>query len=74
MTHPLKKYRVENDLSQSDVAGLIGTTKQTVCRIETGTRTASAELMLKIAEMTGNKVTPNDLLLSHSGSPDAVAS
>lgn len=60
--HPLRKWRLETGLTQVALAALVDCTKATICRIEKGGRVASPDLMLRIAEVTRNAVTPNDLL------------
>jgi transcriptional regulator with XRE-family HTH domain len=62
-THPLRAWRQAAGISQEELAGKVGTTKSVISRIETGARDASAELLRKIADVTGNQVTPNDVLL-----------
>ncbi|MEM1040871.1 MAG: helix-turn-helix transcriptional regulator [Pseudomonadota bacterium] len=68
MEHPLKKYRTLHSLSQGELAEKLECSKQTVCRIELGRRKPSIDLMAKIARVTNNVVTPNDLLFSNGGS------
>lgn len=63
MDHPLRRYREKHDLSQAALAALLGTTKVTVSRLETGRRSASGDLLKRIADVTDGEVTPNDLLL-----------
>lgn len=73
MDHPLRRYREKRELSQAALAALLGTTKVTVSRIETGTRSASGDLMKRINEVTGGEVTPNDLLLGRPTKSEAEA-
>lgn len=53
--HPLKAYRDQQrpPLTQQGLARLLGVTKATVCRWETGTRKPELDQLLKIADMTG---------------------
>lgn len=60
--HPLRAYRQRHGLSQRQMANLLGTTKVTVSRIETGTREPSGDLLRRIAAATMGEVMPNDVL------------
>lgn len=53
--HPLKTYREKHNppLSQEALAGLLGVTRTTVARWETGTRKVDHELLGEISEATG---------------------
>ena len=53
--HPLKRYRDEQvpPLTQDDLAGLLGVSKASVSRWETGARKIDDELLPKVAEVTG---------------------
>jgi putative transcriptional regulator len=45
----LKVYRAEHDLTQQDLAGKLGVTRQTIIAIERGKYDPSLELAFKIA-------------------------
>lgn len=72
-THPLKRYRDSRQLTQRELAAMIGTSDVTVARLETGTRQPSFDLMRRIAEATDGQVTPNDFLAKPSAEPGAAA-
>lgn len=63
MENALKLYRQRNDLSLDEIADRLGCSKATVSRLENGKQNVSSDLLLKICEVTGQEVTPNDLLL-----------
>jgi putative transcriptional regulator len=52
----LKVARAERDLSQEDLAGLAGVTRQTICSIETGQYCPSALLAFILACRLGKPV------------------
>ncbi|MDP7079578.1 MAG: helix-turn-helix transcriptional regulator [Candidatus Undinarchaeales archaeon] len=49
MKNRLKVYRAEHDLTQQDLAGKLGVTRQTIIAIERGKYDPSLELAFKIA-------------------------
>jgi transcriptional regulator with XRE-family HTH domain len=51
--HPLRAYRLQNDLSLADIAGVLGVTRQQLHRIETGQRTLTPRLAIAIEEELG---------------------
>lgn len=53
--HPLKAYRDQQrpPLTQQGLARLLGVTKATVCRWETGTRKPEPDHLVQIADVTG---------------------
>lgn len=57
----MKKYRVEEKLTQEKLAALTGLSVQYVGNIERGNATASLETVMKICEAL--KITPNHLLI-----------
>ncbi|MFO0845273.1 MAG: helix-turn-helix transcriptional regulator [Gemmataceae bacterium] len=52
----LKVARAERDLSQEDLAGLVGVTRQTISSIETGQYCPSALLAFLLAKALGKQV------------------
>ena len=58
-THPLKAYRDRHDLSQGDLADMLGVSRVAVTRWESGARQPDRDLLAKIAEKTG--IHPADL-------------
>lgn len=60
MDHPLKVFRKKRDLTQADLATLLGVTKATISRWETGERAPRRSDIWRIASKTG--LTPVDLL------------
>ncbi len=52
-SHPLKVWREANSLNQEEAAAILGTTKPTISRLETGARTPSLTLAAKLSEHTG---------------------
>ena len=53
MKNKIKELRKANKLSQSDLADIVGTTRQTITSIEVGKYTASLGLAYKIAHHFG---------------------
>ena len=60
-SHPLKTYREQQDppLTQEDLARMLGVTKATISRWESGARKVDAEKLPEVSEKTG--VSPADL-------------
>ena len=56
----LEEYRKTNRLNRSQMGRVLGVSGMTVCRYETGVRIPTREIMNRIIEETGGKVTPND--------------
>jgi transcriptional regulator with XRE-family HTH domain len=52
-THPLRKWRSDQGLSQDEAAPLLGVKKPTISRWETGSRTPSLAQAAKLSETTG---------------------
>jgi putative transcriptional regulator len=52
----LKVARAEKNISQEDLAGLAGVTRQTICSIETGQYCPSALLAFILASQLGKSV------------------
>lgn len=52
----LKVARAEHDLSQAELAGLAGVTRQTISAIETGLYCPSALLAFRLAKHLGKRV------------------
>lgn len=53
MNNQLKKYRLENKLTQQVLADRIGINKTTYSNFETGARNPSLRVALKIQKITG---------------------
>jgi putative transcriptional regulator len=49
----IKKYRLENNLSQQDLAIAVGVSRQSINSIERGRYTPSLQLALKFAQLFG---------------------
>jgi transcriptional regulator with XRE-family HTH domain len=54
-THPLKEYRKNHipNLSQAQLAALLGVTRITIARWETGARNIDQEKLTAVCELTG---------------------
>lgn len=52
----LKKYRSKKDITQEELAGEVGVSRQTINAIETGKYSPSLELALKIADFFNTTV------------------
>jgi putative transcriptional regulator len=52
----VKLARVENNLTQAQLAGLVGVTRQTIGLIEAGKYNPTIKLCLMIAEVTGKTI------------------
>lgn len=60
MEHPLRRYRNSNgNMTQADLARLLGVTSVSVSRWETGQRQIRGALLAKISQKTG--LHPRDL-------------
>jgi len=51
--HPLKKYRIENRLTQAKVAEMLDTSIATVCRIERGTQGLTIAMTFRLMRKFG---------------------
>ncbi len=56
MKNNVKHFRDENDISQTDLANVLGVSRQTIHSIETGKFIPSTLLALKIAKYFGIEV------------------
>jgi transcriptional regulator with XRE-family HTH domain len=63
----VRQFRRMQDLSQDDLAARVGASRVTLCRFETGARMPSIEMLEKLADALGVKVT--DLLAEESTLP-----
>lgn len=57
MTHPLRLYRLKKGIKAAEFAVLIGTSRQSLNRIENGNQTPSLGLAAKIEQATNKEVT-----------------
>lgn len=51
--HPLREYRKANGLTLVNLAEAVGSSKATICKIETGAREPNLHLAVRLSEMTG---------------------
>lgn len=72
MEHPVRKLRHERNLTLEEAALQLGTSKGNLSRIETGAHGAGPELIRRIQDWSGGKVTPNDMFAFDPGA-QAVA-
>jgi putative transcriptional regulator len=56
LANRLRVARAERDVSQEQLAGLVGVTRQTISSIETGLYSPSALLAFQLAEKLGKRV------------------
>lgn len=57
MSNSLRYYRREKEISQSELAKLVGVTRLTISNIETGkTKDPATSITLKISEILGQSV------------------
>ena len=56
----LTEARLEKQMSQAELAALIGTQRSNICRIESGTQNLSLDMLIRISEALGKDV---DMLL-----------
>jgi transcriptional regulator with XRE-family HTH domain len=61
-THPLRAYRKLHGIALGDLASRLGIHKSVLSRLERYGHNASADLLRRIADVTGGEVTPNDVL------------
>ena len=62
----LTEARLEKQMSQAELASLIGTQRSNICRIERGTQNLSLDMLIKISEALGKDV---DMLLEERREP-----
>lgn len=62
----LTEARLEKQMSQAELASLIGTQRSNICRIESGTQNLSLDMLIKISEALGKDV---DMLLEERRAP-----
>jgi transcriptional regulator with XRE-family HTH domain len=60
--HPLTRYRQRHGLTLAAFAKLVGTTKGTISRIETGTREPAVSLLRQIVAATRHEVSADDII------------
>jgi transcriptional regulator with XRE-family HTH domain len=72
--HPLRTYRERHGISLAKLAEIVGTTRQSLFRIEGGTQRPALDMMARIAAATNGEVTANDLVAAgqNSASPEAA--
>ena len=63
------KYRLEHDLTQQQLAAMIGTSHSAISRLESGQATISLKTMKRIAEALGGRLVLGIELDSTSGEP-----
>jgi transcriptional regulator with XRE-family HTH domain len=68
----LRDYRVQNNLTQSQLGNLIGISAVAICRYENGVK-PKPDVMSKIVEITQGAVTPNDFYDLPANEPDGEA-
>ncbi len=56
MNNRVKEFRKENKVTQDDLAGAVGVTRQTIISLENGKYNASLQLAYKIAKYFGVKI------------------
>ena len=52
----LTEARLEKQMSQAELANLIGTQRSNICRIESGTQNLSLDMLIKISKALGKDV------------------
>lgn len=62
----LTEARLEKQMSQAELASLIGTQRSNICRIESGTQNLSLDMLIRISEALGKDV---DMLLEERIEP-----
>jgi transcriptional regulator with XRE-family HTH domain len=62
----LTEARLEKQMSQAELASLIGTQRSNICRIESGTQNLSLDMLIKISEALGKDV---NMLLEEKKEP-----
>ncbi len=56
MNTKIKEFRKKNKVTQDDLAGAVGVTRQTIISLENGKYNASLQLAYKIAKYFGVKI------------------
>ena len=69
----LSEFLRQNQVTLTEFATRIGTTTATVSRIADGIVVPRRKLLLRIFEVTGGQVTPNDLTGIHPPNPTTDA-
>lgn len=60
--HPLRRWRRARDMTQGELAQLLGVRLFAVSRYERGERTPRPAVLARIRDVTGGAVTANDFL------------
>lgn len=60
--HALRLYRIKHQISLEQLAVIVGTTRATLSRVETGTQQPSMALLKKIIMATGGEVSADDFI------------
>ena len=55
--HPLKRYRMDRKISQTEAGRALGVSVATVSRIEAGLQKVTPELAVRIEEWSGGEIT-----------------
>lgn len=68
----LREFRDRQGLSATDMARKLGVSHTTIMRWERGVMAPAGAMLRRIAEVTDNAVTPNDMLMPDEQSEDAA--
>jgi predicted transcriptional regulator len=69
----LETYLDEKKLSPTEFAGRCGVPPSTITRLLARERSPGFSLLVKIYDVTGGLVSPNDFLATHAARPGALA-
>jgi DNA-binding XRE family transcriptional regulator len=62
MEHALARFRANAGLSRKDVAKAVGTSRQTIHRIEAGNQQPSWDLAAKLIGISGGRLSADDFM------------
>ncbi|MDR3488748.1 MAG: helix-turn-helix transcriptional regulator [Bradyrhizobium sp.] len=62
IVHPLRHYRKTNNISLKEMAELVGTSEQSISRIETGKQEPSVSMIIDLSRATKNTIPPATFL------------
>lgn len=71
MEHPLRTYRAEHALSIDALADMVGVSKSTISRVETGEQAPSVALIRRLVFATGGAVTA-EVFVNWGASPEPI--
>jgi len=72
MEHALARFRAKAGLSRRAVADAVGTSRQSIHRIETGSQQPSWDLAAKLIQLSDGRLSADDFLRQRASRRDAA--